>query len=149
MPGVPAPSATRPPFAEGQSVDHWLDMRWNAPASMRLDIGATLPGKPRDAGFRVGGQAHIVTPESATTSHYFTANARHEAIDDERVDAYLRDLFAKAFDEEDKPVIEAAYANLEGTDFWAAKPLSLGVDVGGARARRKLEAMIAAEQARG
>lgn len=145
MPGVPAPSATRPPYAEGQIVDHWLDMRWNAPASMRLDIGATLPSQPREAGFRVGGQAHIVTPETATTSHYFTANARHEAIDDPGVDAFLTQLFAKAFDEEDKPVIEAAFANMEADDFWAAGPLSLGVDAGGTRARRKIEAMLKAE----
>jgi vanillate O-demethylase monooxygenase subunit len=124
-------------------------MRWNAPASMRLDLGATLPGQPREAGFRVGGQAHIVTPETATTSHYFTANARHEAIDDPGVDAFLTQLFAKAFDEEDKPVIEAAFANMEADDFWAAGPLSLGVDAGGTRARRKIEALLKAEAASG
>jgi vanillate O-demethylase monooxygenase subunit len=146
MPNVPAPLPTWPPYAEGQIVDHWLDMRWNAPASMQLGIGATLPGQPREAGFAVGGQAHIVTPQTATTSHYFTANARHEEIDNPHVDAFLTELFAQAFDEEDKPIIEAAYANLEGRDFWAAAPLSLGVDAGGTRARRMIETMLAAER---
>ena len=145
MPSVPAPSATRPPFAEGQLTDHWLDMRWNAPASMRLKLGATLPGAAREAGFEVGGQAHIVTPETATTCHYFTANARHEEIDNAELDAFLTALFNRAFNEEDKPLIEAAYANLEAGDFWAAKPLSLGIDSGGTRARRKIEAMLKAE----
>lgn len=149
MQNVPAPSACRPPFAEGQLTDHWLDMRWNAPASMRLDIGATLPGEPREAGYKVGGQAHIVTPESATTCHYFTANARHEAVDSPEVDAFLTELFRQAFDVEDKPIIEAAYANMEAVDFWAGKPLSLGVDQGGTRARRKIERMLADEAADG
>ncbi|MDE2410363.1 MAG: Rieske 2Fe-2S domain-containing protein [Sphingomonadales bacterium] len=145
MPGVAAPLPTRPPFAEGELTDHWLDMRWNAPASMRLDIGATRPGRPREEGFQVGGQAHIVTPETATTAHYFTANARHENIDSVEVDEFLRTLFAQAFDVEDKPMIEASYARMEAPDFWAAKPLSLGIDQGGTRARRKIEAMLKAE----
>lgn len=149
MENVPAPGACRPPYEEGQLTDHWLDMRWNAPASMRLDIGATLPGEARDAGYKVGGQAHIVTPETATTCHYFTANARHEAVDSDEVDAYLTELFRQAFDVEDKPIIEESFANMGGEDFWGAQPLSLGIDQGGARARRKIEKMIAAEGAGG
>lgn len=145
MPNVPQPIAVRGQFAEGERVDHWLDMRWNAPASMRLDLGATPLGQPRAAGFTIGGQAHIVTPETATTAHYFTANARHEDIENPHVDAFLTELFAKAFNEEDKPIIEAAFANLEGKDFWEAAPLSLGVDAGGTRTRRKIQAMLAAE----
>ena len=63
-------------------------------------------------------------------------------------------LFREAFDVEDKPMIEAAYANVKGNldaggDFWAEKPVSLGIDQGGTRARRMLEAMIAKEAASG
>ena len=147
MPGVPAPIPTRPPFAEGEITDHWLDMRWNAPASMKLTIGATLPGASREQGYETGGQAHILTPETETTSHYFTAAARHDDVDSGEVDAFLTALFTKAFNEEDKPIIEASYANLDGQDFWAAQPVSLGVDQGGTRARRKIEAMLKAEAA--
>jgi Vanillate O-demethylase oxygenase C-terminal domain len=145
MPNVTAPKPASAVFGEGTLVDHWLDMRWNAPASMRLNLGATLPGQKREDGFAIGGQAHIVTPETKTTSHYFTANARHEDIDDPGVDAFLTQLFATAFEEEDKPIIEAAYANLEGQDFWDAQPLSLGIDAGGTRARRKIQAMLKKE----
>ncbi len=145
MPGVTAPIPVRQRFAPGALTDHWLDMRWHAPASMRLDIGATYPGAPRDAGFDIGGQAHIVTPQTATTSHYFTANARSHDVDSPQVDAMLTDLFARAFEEEDRPMIEAAYANLEGRDFWEAGPLSTGVDSGGTRARRRITALLNAE----
>lgn len=149
MPNVPAPAPTRPPFAEGQLTDHWLDMRWNAPASMQLELGATLPGQPRESGYEIGGQAHIVTPETETTCHYFTCNARHNNVDDTALDAILTELFAQAFDGEDKPIIEASFANLDGQDFWGAKPISLGIDQGGTRARRKIEAMLKAEAANG
>lgn len=147
MPGVPAPAPTRPPFAEGQLTDHWLDMRWNAPASMKLSLGATLPGRPREEGFDIGGQAHIVTPETETTCHYFTCNARHYEVENTELDGILSHLFDQAFNEEDKPIIEASYANLDGKDFWAAQPISLGIDQGGARARRKIEALLKAEAA--
>lgn len=147
MPNVPAPAPSRPPFAEGQLTDHWLDMRWNAPASMRLDLGATLPGHPKSEGHDIGGQAHIVTPETETTCHYFTCNARHNDVDNPGLDAFLTQLFAQAFDGEDKPLIEASYANLDGAEFWDARPLSLGIDQGGVRARRKIQALLKAESA--
>ena len=54
----------------------------------------------------------------------------------------LRGLMSQAFVEEDKPIIEAAFSNLDGEDFWAAKPVFLGVDAAGTRARRLLQTMI-------
>jgi vanillate O-demethylase monooxygenase subunit len=66
-------------------------------------------------------------------------------LESKEVDGFLLQLFVQAFDEEDKPIIKAAYDNLEGEDFWEAKPLSLGIDAGGTRARRKIQAMIKAE----
>ena len=147
MPGVPAPSHTQGIYPPDLICDHWLDMRWDAPASMQLEIGATPAGEPRQQGV-IAQQAHILTPASATTTHYFWATARHHDLDSDETDAFLRTLFAHAFDEEDKPIIKAAYDNLEGEDFWAARPLSLGVDAGGARARRKIERMLKLESAR-
>lgn len=146
MPGVPAPSHTTGIYPPEMITDHWLDMRWNAPASMHLEIGATATGAPRDAGVIVQ-QAHIVTPASATTAHYFWASTRTHDLESAEVDGFLRQLFGQAFDEEDKPIIKAAYDNLEGQDFWDAQPLSLGIDTGGTRARRKIQAMLKVENA--
>jgi phenylpropionate dioxygenase-like ring-hydroxylating dioxygenase large terminal subunit len=144
MPGVPAPSHTTGIYPPDMITDHWLDMRWNAPASMHLEIGATAAGAPRAGGVIVQ-QAHIVTPASATTAHYFWATTRMHDLDSAEVDGFLLQLFGQAFDEEDKPIIKAAYDNLEGQDFWDAQPLSLGIDAGGTRARRKVQAMLKAE----
>ena len=59
----------------------------------------------------------------------------------------LAGLMEQAFREEDKPIIEAAYANLDGTDFWDAGPISLRVDGGGTRARRMIQKLLKEEEA--
>ncbi len=148
MTNVKAPPHTMGIYDPAMDTDHWLNMRWNAPASMHLEVGACLAGGDTKQGI-VAHQCHILTPASQTTAHYFWATARHHDLDSLETDAFLKQLFGQAFDEEDKPIIKAAYENLEGTDFWSAKPLSLGIDAGGTRARRKLEKMIAKEAASG
>ena len=148
MPGIAPPSVAQGAFPPDAKVDHWLDMRWNAPASMRLHVGVSPHGAGREAGFQVP-QAHILTPADEHTTHYFWSTTRYDALDSAEADAALLALFGEAFDLEDKPMIEAAYANVRGKDFWAEKPLSLGIDQGGTRARRLLEGMIAREVAAG
>jgi phenylpropionate dioxygenase-like ring-hydroxylating dioxygenase large terminal subunit len=145
MPGISPPSMAQGAFPPDAKVDHWLDMRWNAPATMRLHVGVTPHGAERGAGFQVP-QAHILTPADEHTAHYFWSSTRFDDLDNPDVDAMLLALFGDAFDVEDKPMIEAAYNNVKGNDFWKEKPLSLGIDQGGTRARRILERMIAQEK---
>ncbi|MES2302547.1 MAG: aromatic ring-hydroxylating dioxygenase subunit alpha, partial [Pseudomonadota bacterium] len=90
-----------------------------------------------------------LTPADEHSTHYFWSSTRFSDLDNPQVDAMLQALFGEAFDLEDKPMIEAAYNNVRGKDFWKEKPLSLGIDQGGARARRMLESMIAKEAAHG
>jgi vanillate O-demethylase monooxygenase subunit len=147
MPGIPAPKQTTGIYPPDLITDHWLEMRWNAPATMYLEIGTTPHGTPRQDGF-ITHQAHILTPETESRTHYFWATTRDQDIDDPAVDEMLRSLFGQAFNEEDKPMIKAAYDNIEGADFWACKPLFLGVDAGGTKARRLLESIRKREQDR-
>ncbi len=146
MRDVAAPAHTMGVYDPDMRCDHWLDMRWQAPATMYLAIGAVPAGAPRDEQPVVAHQAHILTPETATSTHYFWASTRGQPPS-EAGDGFLRGLFTAAFDDEDKPIIEAAYGNLDGADFWAMQPAFLGIDQGGTRARRKLEQLIKQEQA--
>jgi len=145
MPDVAAPPHTMGVFDPAMRCDHWLDMRWQAPASMYLAVGAVPAGTPRDQQPVVAHQAHILTPETATTTHYFWASTRGQPPS-EAGDGFLRAMFTQAFNDEDKPIIEAAYDNTDGADFWAMQPAFLGIDQGGTRARRKLEQLIKQEQ---
>jgi Vanillate O-demethylase oxygenase C-terminal domain len=144
MPGVKAPAHTFGIYPRDMLTDHWLDMRWQAPASMLLEIGATPPGAKREEGVIVR-QAHVLTPETEKTSHYFWSTTRTSPTATPEGDAMLRALMSQAFDVEDKPMIEAAYHNLNGEDFWERKPVFLGVDAGAARARRMIQRLKAAQ----
>lgn len=153
MPGIAPPSVAQGAFPPDALVDHWLDMRWDAPASMRLNVGVAPQGAGRATGFEIP-QAHILTPANEHETHYFWSTTRTNDLESVEVDAMLLSLFRQAFDEEDKPMIEAAYANVRqniaaGGTFWDEKPASLGIDQGGTRARRLLETLIKAEQASG
>ncbi|MFB0610655.1 aromatic ring-hydroxylating dioxygenase subunit alpha [Aurantiacibacter poecillastricola] len=121
-----------------ETVDHWLDMRWNAPANMHLQIGATPPGQPREQGATFE-QVHCLTPADVDETHYFWSTNSQYPQPEEYAETF-RELVRAAFEIEDKPMIEAAYENI-GDDFWSEKPVSLGIDAGGARARRIIEVM--------
>ncbi|MES2302548.1 MAG: Rieske 2Fe-2S domain-containing protein, partial [Pseudomonadota bacterium] len=49
MPDIAPPSVAQGAFPPDARVDHWLDMRWNAPASMRLNVGVSPHGAGREA----------------------------------------------------------------------------------------------------
>lgn len=146
MPNVLAPPYTTGIYPRDKRTDHWFEMRWNAPATMKLEIGTTPVGASRSEGI-IMQQAHIFTPATDGTAHYFWASTRVSLEATEEGDTMMRELFAKAAAEEDLPVIEAAFNNLDGSDFWERTPIFLGVDAGGARARRVLQRLIKAESA--
>ncbi|MFM5930300.1 MAG: Rieske 2Fe-2S domain-containing protein [Novosphingobium sp.] len=143
MPDVAAPPHTYGIYDPAMRCDHWLDMRWQAPAAMYLQVGACPHDGPREGGV-IAHQAHILTPETRHSTHYFWATTR-SLPPSEDGDSMLRALFSQAFDMEDKPIIEATFANMDGMDFWDLKPAYLGIDAGGTTARRILQKMIAAE----
>jgi phenylpropionate dioxygenase-like ring-hydroxylating dioxygenase large terminal subunit len=127
-----------------ERTDMWIDTRWNAPGNVMLDIGQTPVGAPREEGLKQL-LAHIVTPETATTSHYFWGVARGVNLDSEAEDKRISGLLRFAFEAEDVPLVEAAAKVVEGENFWDLKPVHLGPDIGSTRVRRTLETMVRKE----
>ncbi len=119
------------------NVDHWLDMRWDAPSTMLLHVGVTPTGHGRAAGVAMPG-AHLLTPETETSTHYFWAAARQFALDDDAFDVGLRKSIEHAFINEDKPILEDIQANLKGARFEQMRAPTLSFDIGAMRARRIL-----------
>jgi phenylpropionate dioxygenase-like ring-hydroxylating dioxygenase large terminal subunit len=145
MPAIEPPQWAKSRYPDCPTiVDHWLDMHWTAPACMRLDVGIAPAGQGRSEGF-VSSQAHILTPETESTTHYFWSASRTHDLDSAEVDAKILDSLRAAFDAEDKPMIEAVQEEMGSESFWALKPYALGIDAGGVRVRRKVEALIANE----
>lgn len=131
--------------SEGKPTDHWLDMRWDAPGNMLLDLGVTLASQPREQGHTIL-QGHFLTPETANTTHYFWGLSRPDGGEPAEFDAMIKELTRRAFEDEDRPMIEAVHARMRSNDFWAERPVIFPGDAGAIRARRVLERMIADEQ---
>lgn len=123
-------------------VDHRSIVRWQPPSNLHLEIGATRVGRPKEEGVTTIA-AHLITPETATTCHYFWKLARDYHIDDREFDEQLRSLVQSAFETEDKPMIEAQYRYMAGASFETLNPVLLSSDAASVRARRILTQLLA------
>ena len=131
------PQWAAPMLGEGQRVDQTLHIRWHAPASMALSItmaragsnGADLIVPPMD-------NPHILTPETASTTHYFFTHLPG---------AEQAAMARRVFLEEDEPMIRAQQDALAGQDFWAARPVILPSDAAAIRVRRRMMQLLRAE----
>lgn len=119
-----------------------MNMRWDAPAHMVIDVGLAPRGKPRENGIWIYGTA-ILTPKDETSTTYFWTVTRNFATDDPAMDAMWQASIDIAFLEQDKPTIEAQQAMIalhDATDIDdGLRPVVLGSDTGPVRCRHVLK----------
>lgn len=129
----------------GARVQHNDCIRWIAPSTHVLDSKTTSGDNPEVSMYIPS--AHILTPETERTTHYFWSSAmpKDSPMPDEDMLAILR----VAFDEEDKPMVEAVQLRMGDAELWDLDPVLLPYDAGSVRMRRKLQALIDQEQASG
>lgn len=127
----------------GARADIWTEVLWSAPAIMVLRTGAVPAGTPRPSD-DLDATLHNMSPETAATSHYFYCMARKINLEPEFT-AFLRSAIDQAFEQEDKPMLEAQQARIGDREFWSMGPMLISVDNPAVRARRRLERLIAAE----
>jgi phenylpropionate dioxygenase-like ring-hydroxylating dioxygenase large terminal subunit len=126
-------------------MDFWLDMRWEPASAMCLDIGVTPTGRPRNEGVHHL-EPHLLTPETDTTTHYFWGDSRPYLLNDSTTSEVLLRVLRQAFDNEDKPLIEAQQRMMATTDLLSLRPVLLQSDAGAIRTRQVLAGLIAKEQ---
>lgn len=140
---IPAAKTQLPP---GAKADTWVQVEWQPPALMVLGI-ATTPAGTASTAQDEAWTLHNMVPETATTTHYFYCSVRGFLVDDPHFSQYIRAALLNAFENEDKPMIEAQQRRIGARDFWELGPILLKSDAAAVRARRKLDALIAAEAA--
>ena len=91
--------------------------------------------------------AHLLTPETARSTHYFWAAARDSLRDDAALSEKIRAGIDAAFRLEDDPMISACQERMGTTDLLSLRPVFLKTDAAAGLARRTLAALIAKEQA--
>ena len=124
----------------GKPVDHWLNMRWDPPAHMLLDVGVTPTGKDRDDGIWVYG-TDIITPETENSSHYFWGVSRAYDLDNDAAGVAWTKAIEAAFAGQDKPMLEAVQAMMGNTSFDDLNPVMIEPDIGAVRCRRILQTL--------
>ncbi|MBO9379898.1 Rieske 2Fe-2S domain-containing protein [Sphingomonas histidinilytica] len=127
-------------------VDHWAASRWQMAGLLSVEAGVTAVGGRREDGLTTR-VAHLVTPETETTAHYFWAAARNFRADDAELSDQIQAGITAIFDGEDRWMLEAIERSMDGEDFWALRPAILPFDRGAVMVRRALESAIKAETA--
>ena len=126
-------------------VDGQGHSRWNAPANILVDTAYWQQGTSAQEGLR-SPSAHLFTPETESTTHYFWASGRTNDIGNEARTRKTEERMKVLFETEDGPMCEAQQLYLgENTDFLAAKPIILRADAAGVAARRLIKRMLRQE----
>jgi phenylpropionate dioxygenase-like ring-hydroxylating dioxygenase large terminal subunit len=120
-------------------------MHWQAPSNLYLDV-AMAPIGGNGANEAQIPSVHLLTPETADTTHYFWAAGRNRCHNDEQISGMLHFGTQNAFENEDEPMIRAVRSRMTSNDLFAHKPAILPFDEAGVRARRVLKKLIDAEQ---
>lgn len=130
---------------EGRKQDFYGMVKWHAPAVLYFDFRAGNPGTPRKDCTLLP-SLHAFTPETPDRTHYFWATARDYKLGDAAFTAMMRGALEYAFEQEDMPIIRDSHRLMRGQDFWDLRPLILGGDGGGVRARRMLQRLMEREK---
>ena len=139
-PILPIMKMARPELPDvGRTVMH---ERWDAPGLLRLSV--EFYGEGRQIIIPSG---HFVTPETNTSTHYFTRSGHDWEIDNPAVTAAYGAGVKHIFEMEDISIIEEQQAALGEIDMLGHKFVYLKHDGLGIRARRLLASVIATESA--
>jgi len=122
-------------------ADVWVEARWQPPAVIAIEAGATPTGVPARNCSHLS--LHNLTPETPTSTHYFYFFTRDFRVYDAALTEFIKDATESAFSDEDRPMIIAQQSRLGTADIMALKPVLLSVDAAAVLARRKLQKLMA------
>lgn len=126
-------------------VDYSVNFRW-LPASLVRNSVSLIPlGKPPEEGILRTG-THLMTPQTATTTHYFFSHTRNFQLDDPEVDERIRWWQKAGLTDQDGTMIEAAQEVMGTPDLDSLKPVLLSIDTAAVRVRRVLGKLIESEK---
>lgn len=119
-------------------------MRWTVPSNLLLDVGMEYHDAPGSDGPTLI-SAHLLTPETESTTHYFWTIGRNRRQGDAELTRTIHEGIDQAFTREDEPMIAEVAQNMAGRDFWSMRPVILPTDRAAVRARRLLAKLMTDE----
>lgn len=148
QPNIAPPALWVPSLPPGtEKVDYFSNVYWHAPAFVIHPVGCRMIGKAEGVDGGVSSRsAHMFTPETETSSHYFYDNSRDYRVDSPETDERIRGMLATVFGEQDRPMIEAQQRLIGNVDLMSLRPSVLPTDKATVLMRRRLAQLIAREQ---
>jgi len=116
--------------------------RWNAPGVLLVETALWEHGKSIAQGIETP-SAHLLTPETQFSSHYFWASGRTFDIHNDAISAGTASMMKTVFETQDGPMVEAQQQSMgASTDFLEHRPIILRADAAGVMARRVMKRKI-------
>jgi vanillate O-demethylase monooxygenase subunit len=141
-----------PPFWARQigkpgRMDRWQIIRFEPPSTIAIDVGVAPAGGGAPHGDRSAGVnafvLNTITPETASTCHYFWAICRNYRLHEQRITNELRDGVTRIFSQ-DEAILEAQQQALDA--YPERRMVNLNIDAGGVWSRKLIDRMIATER---
>ncbi|MEV7134127.1 aromatic ring-hydroxylating dioxygenase subunit alpha [Arthrobacter sp. NPDC093128] len=133
------------PGFEGK-VDRWQIIRFEAPSTIRIDVGVAKAGTGAPDGDRSQGVngyvMNTISPETDKSCHYFWAFMRNYCLDSQLITTQLRNGVHGVFGEDEAMLTAQQEAIDANPDY---QFYSLNIDAGGMWVRRLIERMLEAE----
>lgn len=119
--------------------------RWDAPGNLQVFTAFWEHGKTIDEGFQLP-NAHLLTPETEFSTHYFWGSGRNYDLDNEALTQITAQGQKMVFETQDGPMVEAQQRAMGESDkFLDMNPLILRADAAGLAARRILKRKVKEE----
>ncbi|MFN0303056.1 MAG: Rieske 2Fe-2S domain-containing protein [Burkholderiales bacterium] len=130
-------------------VDRWQVVTWHPASVVYLDVGCARAGTGAPEGDRSQGisfwSTHLVTPETAESTHYHYGFTRNFALGDPAMSTLLMEGSRAAFSE-DVAMVEAQQKNVRAGELKGL--IDINADAPPLRARRALQKLMDEESAR-
>lgn len=145
MPAIKPPPMFRMMVSDAERIDRWQSAVYMPPGSHLTNAGVYPVDAPREhaAMQRV---LHLLTPETATSTHYFWALCRNFSRDDAELTEQLRQAVVHTFNE-DKHILELQQRSINENPTLHVPNVAIHVDAAPMQARRMLAGFIKREQA--
>ena len=145
MPAIRTPPMFQMMVDGAERIDRWQSAIYMPPGIHMTNVGVYPVGTARERAsmLRV---LHLLTPETATTTHYFWAACRNFRHGDASVTEGLRAGIAHTFDE-DKHILALQQRSIDENPGLSVPTVAIRVDAGPMQGRRMLAGFIEREQA--
>ncbi len=127
-------------------VEHHRETSWWPPGVVKVYLYSLPAGSSREqVPMRIN--AHLVTPETSTSSHDFSFWSRDFDMEGvQNTDAVVASMQRKVIVEEDGTLLEKIQRRMGTRTFESLDPVLFDVDVGASRVRRALSALVETER---